>query len=136
MTVKWNSMRASNVRGSGVRVGVSLEEVIRRCRDNVISQNMIHLVRTISVTKPGDTPSLAWISTKFAEYRDQAEISVEAGRTPVTFHELRSLAARLYTEQYGAECAQALLGHKSAEMTALYRDSRGREWMEVKVRTS
>jgi len=50
-----------------------------------------------------------------------------------TFHEIRSLAARLYADQYGAEFAQALLGHKSAEMTALYRDSRGKEWMEVRV---
>jgi integrase len=65
--------------------------------------------------------------------RDAAEIAVEDGRTMPTFHELRSLAARLYTEQYGAEFAQALLGHKSAEMTALYRDSRGRGWTEIRL---
>lgn len=117
-------------------LGVSLEEVIRRCRDNVVSQSMIHLIQKTSGAKPGDAPSLAYISMRFAQMRDAAQIKVDVGRTPVTFHELRSLAARLYTEQYGAEFAQALLGHKSAEMTALYRDSRGREWTEVKIRAS
>ncbi|WGS53518.1 tyrosine-type recombinase/integrase [Paraburkholderia sp. D15] len=116
-------------------LGVSLEEVIRRCRDNVISKHMVHLVLKTSAASPGDTPHLQYISGMFAKMRDAAKISVEAGRTPATFHELRSLAARLYGEQYGAEFAQALLGHKSAEMTALYRDSRGREWTEIKLQT-
>lgn len=114
-------------------LGVSLEEVIRRCRDNVVSQYMIHLIQKTSLASPGDTPNLQYISGAFARMRDAAEIKVEPGRTPPTFHELRSLAARLYAEQYGAEFAQALLGHKSAEMTALYRDSRGREWTEIKL---
>lgn len=114
-------------------LGVSLEEVIRRCRDNVVSQYVVHLVRKTSAASPGDKPSLAHISGSFARMRDAAQIQVEEGRTPPTFHELRSLAARLYTEQYGTEFAQALLGHKSAEMTALYRDSRGREWTEIKL---
>jgi integrase len=114
-------------------LGVTLEEVIRRCRDNVISKHMIHLVQKTSLASPGGTPSLEYISTMFARMRDAAEIAVEDGRTMPTFHELRSLAARLYTEQYGAEFAQALLGHKSAEMTALYRDSRGREWTEIRL---
>jgi len=114
-------------------LGVTLEQVLQRCRDNVLSKNVIHLVQKTSGSKPGDSPSLPYMSKRFAKLRDDAKIAVDAGRTPATFHELRSLAARLYTEQYGAEFAQALLGHKSAEMTALYRDSRGREWTEIKV---
>jgi integrase len=114
-------------------IGVTLEQVLQRCRDNVLSKSVIHLVQKTSGSKPGDAPSLPYMSKRFAALRDDAEIPVDAGRTPATFHELRSLAARLYTEQYGAEFAQALLGHKSAEMTALYRDSRGREWTEIKV---
>ena len=58
------------------------------------------------------------------------------GKTPPTFHEIRSLAARLYGDEFGAEFAQALLGHKTAQMTALYRDSRGRERDEVKVNSA
>ena len=50
---------------------------------------------------------------------------------PPTFHEVRSLAARLYAEQ-GVD-AQALLGHESPDMTALYRDVRGSEWIEIRL---
>ncbi|KVW15446.1 hypothetical protein WK91_18600 [Burkholderia cepacia] len=114
-------------------VGQSLGDVLKSCRDNVISKYPIHLVRKTSLSKPGDQPSISYISMRFAALRDAAKIEVPDGKTPATFHEIRSLAARLYTEQYGAEFAQALLGHKSAEMTALYRDSRGREWTEIKI---
>ncbi|MDQ9128771.1 phage integrase Arm DNA-binding domain-containing protein [Serratia fonticola] len=50
---------------------------------------------------------------------------------PPSFHEIRSLSARLHTELRGSEFAQRLLGHKSAEMTARYQDARGSEWMEL-----
>ncbi|WP_233855306.1 hypothetical protein [Paraburkholderia sp. HD33-4] len=68
--------------------------------------------------------------------RDAPKIGVESGRTPMTFHALRSLAAHLYIAQYGAGLEQALPGHKSAVMTALYRDSRGRDWTAVKIRNA
>ena len=48
---------------------------------------------------------------------------------PPSFHEMRSLAARLHSAE--GRDAQALLGHKSSKMTDLYRDSRGTEWIEV-----
>ena len=62
-----------------------------------------------------------------------AEIKVEAGKTPPTFHEIRSLAIRLYTEQYGLDFGQAIAGHKNAAVTSLYRDVRGSEWIQVKA---
>ena len=52
-------------------------------------------------------------------------------KEPPSFHELRSLSARLYTEEKGTEFAQRLLGHKSAVMTAKYQDNRGSEWVKV-----
>lgn len=113
-------------------LNTTLGEVIKRCRDNVISKNLIHYVKNSGSSNPGARCSLINLSMKFAEMRDAAGITVEEGKTPPTFHELRSLAARLYSEQYGPAFAQALLGHKSAEMTSLYRDSRGKEWTEVK----
>lgn len=77
------------------------------------------------------------ITQMFQKVRDElmldGEMTVAAGKTPPSFHEIRSLAARLYTEQYGKEFAQALLGHKSALMTDLYRDIRGREWTEIRL---
>ncbi|WP_373371571.1 tyrosine-type recombinase/integrase [Enterobacter soli] len=47
---------------------------------------------------------------------------------PPTFHELRSLSARLHAKQRDDEFTQHLLGHKSWEMSEKYRDTRGSEW--------
>lgn len=69
------------------------------------------------------------IGQAFAEARDGSGVVV-AGKTPPTFHELRSLSLRLYHDQ-GVN-AQALAGHKSADMTSVYMDVRGDEWVKVK----
>ncbi|WP_315851103.1 tyrosine-type recombinase/integrase [Yersinia aldovae] len=50
---------------------------------------------------------------------------------PPSFHEIRSLASRLYEAEYGKEFAQKLLGHKSMKMTNVYLDSRKNEWVEI-----
>nr|WP_281726412.1 tyrosine-type recombinase/integrase [Hafnia alvei] len=65
----------------------------------------------------------------FAKARELSVIQWE--KEPPSFHELRSLSARLYTEEKGTEFAQRLLGHKSAVMTAKYQDNRGSEWVKV-----
>ncbi|WP_440867609.1 tyrosine-type recombinase/integrase [Symbiopectobacterium purcellii] len=52
-------------------------------------------------------------------------------RKPPSFHEIRSLSARLYTDEKGKESAQKLLGHKSSAMTDRYRDDRGAEWKQI-----
>lgn len=48
-----------------------------------------------------------------------------------TFHEIRSLSARLYEEEKGAEFAKKLLGHKSMVMTDKYLDSRNNSYTEL-----
>jgi len=113
--------------------GLSLDTIIRRCRDNVASKSMVHISEARGGAKVGTSLSLGHISMTFAKFRDEAEIPLEEGKTPPSFHEIRSLSARLYTKQYGKDFAQALLGHKSSKMTDLYRDSRGSEWAEVRV---
>ncbi|WP_187635739.1 tyrosine-type recombinase/integrase [Paraburkholderia podalyriae] len=120
----------------GVRldaIGLSLEEVIKRCRDSVISKSMLHHVRRHGHRKPGDALEVNSLTRAFTRARDAAGITWEEGKDPATFHELRSLAARLYSEQHSPDFAQAILGHKSASMTAMYRDGRGAEWVEVKL---
>lgn len=114
-------------------IGLTIDDVIRECRDSIASKHIIHYVRHRGTTKPGHSPTLRSFSDAFAVCRDAAKIQVEDGKSPPTFHEIRSLSARLYGDEFGAEFAQALLGHKNAQMTALYRDSRGREWVEVKA---
>jgi len=109
-------------------VGWTVGDVIGRCRDTVVSRHVLHHSRNCGRAKPGDKVRDMTLAQMFAEARDAAGISVE-GKTPPTFHELRSLSLRLYHDQ-GIN-AQALAGHKSADMTAVYRDVRGDEWVKV-----
>jgi integrase len=113
---------------------MSLDDVVKRCRDAAVSAYMIHYTTPRGGRKAGQRVSADKITRGFQEARDATPgLKWDAGRTPASFHEIRSLAARLYSEQYDADFAQALLGHKSSMMTSLYRDVRGAEWTEVKV---
>jgi integrase len=112
-------------------VNWSVGEVVQRCRDVVLSRHLVHHSAFAGRAKPGDKLRLHTITAAFAEARDKSGLTWPAGKTPPTFHEIRSLAARLYAEQ-GID-AQALLGHKSPDMTALYRDVRGSEWIEIRL---
>jgi integrase len=73
------------------------------------------------------------ITRAFARARDLAGVKRETGKTPPTFHEIRSLSIRWYTTAYGQDFAQAIAGHKDAKTTAIYRDVRGAEWVKVKL---
>jgi integrase len=112
---------------------LSISEIVKRCRDSVISPWLIHHSKKLVVAKPGDAVDKDSLTRAFRRRRVEAKITWEEGRTAPSFHEMRSLSARLYTDQYSAGFAQALLGHKSANMTAIYRDVRGSEWVEVKL---
>ncbi len=57
--------------------------------------------------------------------------TLDLGDNPPTFHEIRSLASRLYSMEKGEEFAQRLLGHKSALMTKKYLDLGGKEYVLV-----
>lgn len=115
-------------------IGMTIDDMVKRCRDKVVSKHMVHFVHTHGTVKPGSKVYHDTLSKTFAMMRDEAEVTGRAGKNPPSFHEIRSLSIRLYSDEYGAEFAQALVGHKSAEMTALYRDNRGREWVEVKAK--
>lgn len=53
-------------------IDLSLGEVIRRCRDRVLSKHLVHHHRTISRAKAGTTVMLDTISKEFAAARDRA----------------------------------------------------------------
>lgn len=139
-------------------LGWTLGDVVKRCRDKVVSKHLIHHVRHLGDAKPGMAVAQKRISSAFSEARDLAGIVCAEGKTPVTFHELRSLAQRLYraqkqetesfmgkmTEEDEAEWTevdaaevntQTLLGHKQAQTTEIYNDPRdgGRPWKDVKI---
>lgn len=111
-------------------VGWSLEEIVARCRDDVVSPRLVHHTRHHGQAKPGKPVNPQTITTAFAWCREKAGIRTEPGKTPPTFHELRSLGIRLYQQQ-GYD-PQALAGHKEASTTAVYLDDRGAEWIDVR----
>jgi len=113
-------------------VGWSLAEVIERCRSrHILTRHLLHHRAHAGQAKPGHPIRRQTISAGFASARDDAGLTWRDGKTPATFHEIRSLSARLFADERGHEFAQALLGHKTASMAALYRDSRGAEWVKV-----
>lgn len=113
-------------------VGLTIADVVKQCRaTGVVSSFMIHHTELVSRVKPGDAVTENGLSNVFQKAREKAGITVEAGYTQPSFHEIRSLSERLYRAQCGAEFAQQLLGHKSAAMTQVYDDLRGSGWQTI-----
>lgn len=107
------------------KVGVSVGEAVAACRDLIVSRHLVHYTDRSTMAKPGDMVRGPIISVAFQKAREKAGISAAESRTPPSFHEIRSLSERLYREEFGAEFAQAMLGHKNAQMTSKYDDLRG-----------
>lgn len=112
-------------------INMSVDEAVANCRDLIVSRHMIHHVVRVAKVKPGDKVDRNGLSNAFQKARDAAGIVAEEGRTPPSFHEIRSLSERLYKVERGAAFAQAILGHKHASMTAQYDDLRGQGWAVV-----
>lgn len=110
---------------------LSVGDVVKQCRDNVVSPYLIHHAKKRTLSQPGDPVWKDTISKAFAAARAKAGIAWQDGREPPTFHEIRSLAERLYEKEMGGAFTQKLLGHKSAKMTAVYHDARGSEWLDI-----
>ncbi|MBI6549902.1 phage integrase Arm DNA-binding domain-containing protein [Xenorhabdus lircayensis] len=108
------------------RLGYTLQDVIKRCRDRIVSPYMLHYHHTTSQAKRGGQVSANAITASFQKTRDKTDLKWENG-TPPSFHEQRSLSERLYREQ-GID-TKTLLGHKSQAMTDKYHDDRGKDWI-------
>jgi integrase len=117
----------------GLRIdalGLSLGNVIDSCRSgDIASPYIIHHTRHAGQAKPGHKYRDKTIEEMFRKAREASGITWTEGREPPTFHEIRSLSARLFEEQGGDTVA--LLGHKSERMNLMYRDARGTEWITV-----
>lgn len=111
-------------------LGVSVEEAIQLCRDNVLSPYMVHHPKARSAGVIGRV-TCNGLSTAFSNVRNAVGIVAADGRTPPTFHELRSLSERLYRVERNGEFTQKLLGHASPDMTSEYDKLRGTGWEEV-----
>lgn len=109
-------------------LGMSLELIVDECRKDNPSDSLIYSAVRRGGRKPGPVSPDA-LTGAFAEAR---EISgIRFGPNPPTFHEIRSLASRLYEVENGEDFAQRLLGHKNLSMTKKYLDSRGQEYVMV-----
>lgn len=113
-------------------LGKSLGDVLSQCRrTGIVSHYLIH-----QTVERGNSPRgrRIWVDTLSHRFADAVEaLGVDwSPKTPPTFHELRSLAERLYKAQGGID-TQELLGHADAATTALYHDGRGAEWTRIKV---
>ncbi len=109
-------------------VGMSLSDTIEACR---IENNSSHLIYSHTRTggrKPGPL-SPGSITEGFRRAREMCGINF--GPNPPTFHEIRSLASRLYETEKDEGFTQRLLGHKNIAMTKKYLDSRGQEYVMV-----
>nr|WP_006706629.1 tyrosine-type recombinase/integrase [Candidatus Regiella insecticola]EGY29090.1 Integrase [Candidatus Regiella insecticola 5.15] len=104
-------------------IGKNFEGVLNECRQQIKSENYIFVGRRETCFGQGA------LSKGFADSREQSGLKWQG--TPPSFHEIRSLSARLHSEARGKDFAQKLLGHKSSAMTDQYRDSRGSEWGEI-----
>jgi len=109
---------------------MTLEQVITRCRDRILSKHVIHHHHNTPQAKRGESVARDTISTGFTEARKKSGIIWENGTAP-TFHEQRSLAERLYRDQ-GIN-TQQLLGHKNQIQTDKYHDDRGKSWTIIAV---
>lgn len=110
-------------------LNLTLGSAIGACRDNlVVSKYLIHHIRHQGQAKPGMKYRDKTIEEMFREARRTANL--DEPNAP-TFHEIRSLSARLYKEQ-GID-VRVLLGHKTDAMAALYQDNRGSEWLTLSL---
>ena len=104
------------------KIGLSIYDVINKSPAQFV------------VTKRGERVLPKQITSGFARIRDKVFSREYWSGTPTTFHEIRSLAERLYREQNID--TMTLLGHKSQQTTDRYNDNRGREYKKLKISKS
>lgn len=114
-------------------VGVSLAELVSH-RTGVVSRYLVHHVSPWGNAPTGSKVFPDRITKAFTAARVLAGIpdALPDGTGAPTFHEIRSLAKRLYTAQGNVD-TKALMGHATDRMGALYEDPRGAEPIFVRV---
>lgn len=110
--------------------GASLEQVIARCKDDILSPFVIHHLPK-KIRRAGKRSTQREHHTQvmpdefgraFTEARDAAGLYKKKDNPP-TFHEIRSLGADLYRQAgMDEKLIQALLGHRDARTTRIYLD--------------
>jgi len=114
------------------RFEMNLDDVVRQCRTTgVVSHWLLHRIEKAKGARIGSHVHVDILTREFSAAVDKLGLDWGGKQAP-TFHEIRSLAGRLYKEQ-GNVNPQELFGHKDPRTTAIYTDGRG-EWVKVGVR--
>jgi hypothetical protein len=120
-------------------LGITLADALDACDSGIRSLRagrdyIVHHSREFGNAPLGSGVHPDNISDSFTEARRLAGIpdELEDGKLAPTFHEIRSLAKRLYKAQPDVD-SKALLGHLTEKMSELYADPRGAEPIRVKV---
>jgi integrase len=110
---------------------ISLGAVVSRSRKSgVVSRFVVHQTVRRGASSVGGALRLSTVSRAFTDAVDA--LGIDWGtKTPPTFHEIRSLALRLYGDQ-GVN-VQLLAEHSDPDTTAIYLNSRGQEYARVTV---
>lgn len=111
-----------------VAAGLVLRDVLRNT-SGIASQFIIHHVRNFGNAPAGSPVFVDTISKAFSAAYKLTELPQE---NAPTFHEIRSLAKRLYKAQGNVDTKE-LLGHQDEKTAALYADPRGSEAIRVTV---
>ncbi len=122
--------------GVALKMGLTptLEEIIARCRDGILSPWMIHQPYGANKARRGKRLNPGSLSRGFQDARERERalhpehFPVDPGKRP-SFHEIRALGALLYKE--ASADPQALLGHLNAKTTRVYLDRHQIRWSVV-----
>jgi hypothetical protein len=114
-------------------LGLSLADILRE-RQPVMSHYLVHHTVNYPAVPAGSKVAPDRISAAFLDARRAAGIPDELpdGKLAPTFHEIRSLAKRLYEKQGNVDTMQ-LLGHATEAMSKLYQDARDMAPIEVRI---
>jgi enterobacteria phage integrase len=120
-------------------IGITLAQALEACDSGVRSlaagrDFIVHHAREFGNAPLGSAVHPNNLSRSFTEARQLAGIPdvLPDGKLAPTFHEIRSLAKRLYGKQGGVD-TKALLGHLTDKMGDLYENPRGSEPIRVRL---
>jgi len=119
-----------------IKLGQSLLEILERCHDGIDSPFIIHRLpkRTHQYTYNRHVTKITadYLSKSFARARHKSQLFTEYSTNELpTFHEIRSLAIKLY-EDAGFD-AQNLAGHADRAMTERYKAGHEIEWIDAEA---
>lgn len=107
--------------------GLRLSTVIDRCR--LVSRCDFLISPGIRKNSEDGSINLDSLTKGFVKARNYS--GLKFSESPPSFHEIRSLAGRMYEKEFGKDFTQKLLGHKSEKMTEKYLDTRKKEFIII-----